>query len=78
MADVVVTVPKGAWTYWLTEGDLPGEPETGLYSYYHVSQLPKIDPGERVYIVAHRKLRGYAPLVSLGDGALVRKGGASQ
>ena len=28
-------------------------------------RLPKIRPGERVYVVAHRKLRGYAPLVAL-------------
>lgn len=76
MSDVVVTVPKGLWDEWIAEGDLPGQPWSGRYSYFFVSRLPEIAPGERVYIVAHNRLRGYAPLHSLGDGALVRCGGA--
>jgi hypothetical protein len=41
---------------------------------------PKIESGDRVYIVAHGRLRGYAPLHALQHGqegwALVRRGGA--
>lgn len=63
--DVVVTVPKGLWAEWLREGDLAGE-EWGREDEYHfwVSYpSPFMVAGDRVYIVAHGKLRGYAPLV---------------
>lgn len=65
--------------------------EWGCYMEYGFNlatrHRPKISPGERVYIVAHGLLRGYAPLhkiesapVRFGgrrDGfALVRRGGA--
>lgn len=64
MSDVVVTVPKGIWTEWLDEGDLAGEPWGGEYeSHFWISTMPTIVPGERVYIVAHGRLRGFAPLV---------------
>lgn len=63
MTDVVVTVPKGQWAEWIQEGDLPGE-EALYQSHFWVHSLPEIQPGERVYIVAHGKLRGYAPLVA--------------
>ncbi len=65
MSDVVVTVPKNRWREWIAEGDLPGEPWTGQASYFKVAGWPDIKNGERVYIVAHGKLRGYAPLVAL-------------
>ena len=87
MTDVVVTVPKGLWTEWLEEGDLAGEPwsEEAEYHFWIPRQpLPKIEPGERVYIVAHGKVRGYAPLVRIerscrlapNRACLVRRGGA--
>jgi len=87
MSDVCVTVPKNQWEDWLLEGDLPGEPWSEMESYFFVSSLPKIMPGERVYVVAHGRLRGYAPLVRTDDGwgppywikgrrSLVRRGGA--
>ena len=71
MSDVVVTVPKGLWAEWLQEGDLAGEPWSGEAEYhfwvspmmFHEPAHPWIEPGERVYIVAHGKLRGYAPFV---------------
>lgn len=69
MSDVVVTVPKGLWSLWLSEGDLAGEPwseEADYHFWIRPDALPVITPGERVYIVAHGLLRGYAPLVSLG------------
>ena len=64
MTDVVVTVPKGLWQDWIAEGDLPGE-ESQWESHFWISGFitPLIAEGERVYIVAHGKLRGYAPLV---------------
>ena len=67
MTDVVVTVPKSMWDDWIDEGDLPGEPWTEMRSHFWLppNNLPKITRGERVYVVAHGKLRGYAPLVEV-------------
>lgn len=82
MADVVVTVPKSfGLRRWIEEGpDLPGAPWSGLEWHFYLSAPPKIQPGERVYVVYNGKLRGYAPLVrvELYDPgcALVRHGGA--
>lgn len=76
MADVVVTVPKNQWTHWLEEGDLAlplatpdrptgwrGENEYGFV----VPSRPQIEPGERVYVVAFNRVRGYAPLVRIDE-----------
>ena len=64
MGDVVVTVPKKLWQAWLDEGDVAGTPWQGYESHFWLGgMVPSIQPGERVYIVAHDKLRGYAPLV---------------
>jgi len=81
MADVVVTVPKARWAEWIEEGDLPGEEESGETYYFSIGgRCPKIQNGERVYIVAHGKLRGYSPLCDIlfleRGMALVRRGGA--
>lgn len=82
MTDCVVTCPKTLWPLWLAEGDLPGDAPTGNeYAFYLGGPRPDIQFGERVYVVAHGKLRGYAPLirVELGPGsrcALIRWGGA--
>lgn len=83
--DVVVTVPKGQWAAWIAEGDLPGE-LAQYESHFWIPRPPpsQIDPGERVYIVAHGRLRGYAPLVRIDEwcelnparSCLVRRGGA--
>lgn len=86
LMDVVVTVPKSLWADWIDEGDAAGESagssplgpdeEWGFYT----RGRPAITPGERVYIVAHGKLRGYAPLTALrfheGRTVLCRKGDA--
>ena len=94
MADVVVTVPKGLWAEWLAEGDLArddgscatwnGECE---YGFHMRGTRPNIVPGERVYVVAHGHIRGWAPLCAIVDGerfggapgswALLRRGGAA-
>lgn len=100
MPDVVVTVPKQLWQTWLAEGDLAPPSPFGTsqdprdqhprlsgpeYAYSGRGHAPRISPGERVYIVAHTKLRGYAPLVRIeppyaylraGPWALIRRGGA--
>jgi len=61
--DVVVTVPKPLWGAWMEEGGLPGEPWGQDEYHFWVATPPEIHVGERVYIVAHGKLRGYSPLV---------------
>lgn len=83
MADVVVTVPLTfGLERWVDEGDAAGEPWSGeLWDFGVAGAKPDIAPGERVYIVYNRKLRGYAPLVALeqlkpGYYFLVRGGGA--
>ncbi len=66
MPDVVVTVPKRLWTGWIEEGDAVGEPVTGEeWGFSTWGGKPNIAPGDRVYIVAHGRLRGYAPLTRL-------------
>lgn len=63
MPDVVVTVPKYFWEEWIEEGDAVGDPPSGEeWGFYTYGARPRIEPGERVYVVAHGKLRGYAPL----------------
>ena len=85
MTDVVVTVPKGMWDDWLDEGDLPGDVWSGMRSHFWIKgSLPDMQPGDRVYIVAHNRLRGYAPLVKIEQrcsmrpsvSCLMRYGGA--
>jgi hypothetical protein len=85
MSDLVVTCPRHLWTAWLDEGDLPGS-EAKYESHFWIPRqpLPKAEPGDRVYVVAHNKLRGYAPLVAVESycqlnpyrACLVRHGGA--
>ena len=83
MTDVVVTVPKDRWAEWIAEGDLPGEEwgfgdagAFGWYDFYIGGPMPDIKPSERVYIVAHGRLRGYAPLVRRTAHSLIRRGDA--
>jgi len=81
MTDVVVTVPKGFWLDWIYEGDAVGEPPSGQeWGFFMGGPAPKIERGERVYVVAHGRLRGYAPLVRVARTdrgfALCREAGA--
>ena len=71
MADVVVTVPMTAWEDWIAEGQLPGDEWDGeTYSYFSVPSYPRrIIAGERVYVVAGGRLRGFAPLVRVEHSA---------
>ena len=83
MPDVVVTVPRAKWPEWIDEGDLPGDVESGEeYAFSLWGTPPDIEPNDRVYIVAHGRLRGYAPLTRIiagyrrGEFALCRSGHA--
>jgi hypothetical protein len=62
MPDLVGTCPKDFWEQWIAEGDAAGEPETGEEWNWETrhSLARTIGPGDRLYIVAHGKLRGYA------------------
>lgn len=78
MVDLVGTCPKGFWREWIAEGDPAGEPESGEewgWLTQHNSR-DEINPFERFYAVAHGRLRGYAPVWAVRDGAIIRKGGA--
>jgi hypothetical protein len=81
MPDLVVTVPRGLWLDWIDEGDAVGEPETGeTWGFFLGWRKPPIEPGERLHVVAHDRLRGYAPVTAVeqidGRWAIGRKGGA--
>lgn len=83
MVDLVGTCPMTFWNEWIAEGDAAGLPESGeewgWYTHHSLARL--ITPGDRFYVVAWGRLRGYAPVTSLhdcGHGGYVicRKGGA--
>lgn len=78
--DLVVTVPKTLWVEWMAEGDAVGEPETGEEWAYWVGTRPSIQKGDRLYVVAWGRLRGYAPVTRVverdGRFAICRRGGA--
>lgn len=78
MVDLVGTCPKGFWEEWIAEGDAVGAPESGeewgWFTQHSYRNL--INPFERFYVVAHGRLRGYAPVWAVHGGAIIRKGGA--
>lgn len=66
--DYVATVPKGIWEDWLQEGDAAGEPPTGeTWGFFTYGADPRalVTPDSRFYIVAHGRLRGYAPITKV-------------
>lgn len=83
MSDLVGTCPKDFWEEWIAEGDAAGEPETGeTWGWYTRDRKAlTIQRGDRFYVVAHGRLRGYAPITNVrddgnGDFAICRKGQA--
>ena len=65
--DLVGTCPKSFWEEWLTEGDCAGDPpgET-LYCWRtRARMVVLIKPGDRFYVVAHGRLRGFAVVHSV-------------
>jgi hypothetical protein len=87
MSDIVVTVPMN-FTYdlapglkglaaWAAEGDKPGDTWSGQeWEFTTWGMKPDIKPGERVYVVCERRLRGYAPLVRVDTGSRRGSNGA--
>lgn len=84
MSDLVATCPKGFWFEWIAEGDAAGEPYSGEeWGWFTLHSLIRsIHPGDRLYVVAHGKLRGYAPVTRVHlsptgrGGAICRRGDA--
>jgi hypothetical protein len=81
MPDLCVCVPKWSWPEWLAEGDAAGKSESGTEWGFSLGRVkPPIKPGERLYIVAHNRLRGYAPVTGIkllaGIWVICRQGGA--
>ena len=91
--DLVGTCPKTFWEEWIAEGDAAGDPPTGeewhWYTRSRAALLVSGEPDERFYVVAHGRLRGWAPItafVRIARGglfdavapgyAIVRRGGA--
>ena len=85
--DLVGTCPKNFWEEWIVEGDCAGTDETGEeYAWWTRSKaVLKLQTGDRLYVVANGKLRGYAPVVRViqredSEGKIYfgvcRKGGA--
>lgn len=65
--NLVVTVPKWFWPEWIAEGDPAGAPPSGTeWGFFMRGNKPPIGAGDRLYIVAHNKLRGYSPVTRLG------------
>lgn len=82
VSDLVGTCPKDFWLEWVAEGDPAGTEwsgeEWGWYTGHSLIRL--IMPGDRFYVVAHGRLRGYAPVtrvhLSSHGGCICRRGGA--
>lgn len=79
--NLVVTVPASFWPQWIAEGDPAGVPASGTeWGFYLGGTQPKITRGERLYIVARGKLRGYSPVTRVtfheGRWVICREGGA--
>lgn len=75
MVDLVVTCPKGFWFDWIAEGDPAGTPESGQeWGWYMGGRQPPIGAGDRLYVVAWGRLRGWAPVTVL-RGAVYTKFG---
>jgi len=76
VADLVGTCPKDFWEEWIAEGDAAGDPPTGQewgwYTRHHLAA--SIKPGDRFYVVAHGKLRGWAPVTRLDDRSFAENG----
>jgi hypothetical protein len=81
MTDLVVTCPKEFFLDWIAEGDAAGDPYTGEeWGWYIGGYPPPIAAGDRLYVVAWGKLRGYAPVTRLASTGhkwvICRRGGA--
>lgn len=82
--DLVGTCPKDFWREWIDEGDPAGTDwsgeEWGWYTRHPLAA--EIKPGERFYVVAWGRLRGWAPVTAVrrdagGGWIICRKGNAT-
>lgn len=84
MTDLVGTCPMDFWEEWIAEGDPAGsEWSEQLWSWYTRSAAALLArPGDRFYVVAYGKLRGYAPILRVTDngagGYQIVRGGEAQ
>lgn len=83
MSDILVTLPQRfTLKTWVEEGDPAGTEWSGQeWHWYMGGLMPRITPGERVYVCYKGRIIGYAPLVRIESAdawrfALVRHGGA--
>lgn len=65
--DLVGTCPRRFWTTWLDEGSCAGDADSGVeYAWWTKSKaVLKLQRGDRLYVVAAGKLRGWAPVVRI-------------
>jgi hypothetical protein len=65
--DIVATCPKKFWNSWIAEGNAAGDPDNGEeYAWWTTCRIVlKLKPGDRFYVVAHGKLRGWAPITRI-------------
>ena len=90
MSDLVGTCPQNFWEEWIAEGDAASTNGTVYPSisgedwhwFTRHRLVHNIRNGDRFYVVAHGKLRGWAPVIRVDrspDGTtfgIVRRGGA--
>jgi hypothetical protein len=84
MVDLVGTCPKLFWEDWIAEGDAAGEVESGEeWAWFTASPVAaRVRVGERFYVVAHGRLRGWASVTRVAvlaggrEWAICRRGGA--
>jgi len=66
VTDLVVTCPKGFYREWIAEGDAAGAPYTGEeWGWFLGGPRPPVGAGDRLYVVAWGRLRGFAPVTRL-------------
>ena len=69
MSDLVGTCPKDFWEEWIAEGDAAGDPYTGEEWGWYTGdrKAANMKSGDRFYVVAHGKLRGWSPVTRVED-----------
>ena len=84
--DIVATVPEQEWEDWLAEGDCAGDVPSGKEHGWKTDLrfLPDVEPGDRLYIVSHHRVRGFARVLRVdrtpdenGEGTIWRGSGAA-
>lgn len=90
MPDLVGTCPQDFWEQWIAEGDAASVTPGIVYPsitgeewswYTKDTRAESIKPGERFYVVCRGLLRGWAPVVRVGNRGqagweIIRRGGA--